>query len=354
MNIVYVINAIKPSGPNEVLLNMVSGLAESHDITIVSFMSPNNEEMEKLEKLGVKNINLHTAKSKIPMVGAKRLRKILKEIKPDIVHSHGILSDIAVVRSGYSKKAVTTIHNNMFEDYIFTFGRIKGSIYVILHILYLQRFRKVICCSKYAAKELRHFVSKVSYVHNGIAIGVGKCDIDVRKKLNIPKRSRVFIYTGKLSTRKNIVKLIKDFKVCKKPTDYLLILGDGILKGECMKLVGDSSHILLLGFQSNVQPYLAQSDVYISLSRSEGFSISILEALRSNLLLLLSDIPSHREVFEVANGKNIGALVCNADLSKAMCSLTARNKASSDLFNNNFTNVKMMDKYFTIYEDIVR
>ena len=46
MRIVYVINSIKRSGPNQVLLNMVSGIkGKDYDIKVVENLKPNQVGM---------------------------------------------------------------------------------------------------------------------------------------------------------------------------------------------------------------------------------------------------------------------------------------------------------------------
>lgn len=356
MKIVYVINANKATGPNQVLLNMISGLQKNkkNDIFVISFLPDIESEATKLKNLGAQLINLKVTKGNIPTAGAKKLRTTLDAIKPDIIHSHGILSDIAVIRSGYAKIAVTTIHNNMFEDYIFTFGKLKGWLYIVAHLLYLRKFARVVCCSKFAAKKLQPFLSKkkLSYIHNGITKKKPDfTETNIHNKYKIPKQSRIFLYVGKLNSRKNVIQLIEEFNKNKKKEDYLLIIGDGELSKKCKLLA--NSHIKLLGFQSDIQSFLEKSDIYISLSHSEGFSISILEAMRTNLLLLLSDIPSHREVFEVAGTKAIGALAePNGDIAKAMSNLDKKTSQSFAVFSKSFTDTAMMDSYYKIYKEI--
>ena len=82
------------------------------------------------------------------------------------------------------------------------------------------------------------------------------------------------------------------------------MLGDGDLKDKCQKY--DSSQIKILGFKDNPIDYMQASDVYTSNSGSEGFSISIIEALECGLYLLLSEITSHIECFNIDSNYYIG------------------------------------------------
>lgn len=86
--------------------------------------------------------------------------------------------------------------------------------------------------------------------------------------------------------------------------EYLLVLGKGDKEAECKEKA--DSHVKMIGFQSDPIAYMNISDVYVSASKSEGFSISVLEALSCGLGLLLSDIPSHREVVEMGRDVYLG------------------------------------------------
>ena len=66
------------------------------------------------------------------------------------------------------------------------------------------------------------------------------------------------------------------------------------------------------------------SDVYVSASKSEGFSISVLEALSCGLGLFLSDIPSHREVVEMGQDVYLGEIFSSGDFEIKLNALRER------------------------------
>ncbi len=352
MKITYVINSIKRSGPNQVLLNMVSGLVgNDYSIEVVAFFDGGDlREVKKLEKLGAKVVILGVPKSKIISVGSKRLKQHLSN-DIDIVHSHGILSDIAVIRAGFGSKAVSTIHNDMFEDYIFTFGKSKGLLYIFFHIWYLRFFKQVVCCSEAANKKLSRYIRGSISIVNGIAYDkqkpVKSAEIDVRKQLGIPTGAKVFLYTGKLTNRKNVIGLLESFSKACNQNEYLIIVGEGDLMSECVKYA--SKNIFIVGFQAEVMPYYKAADVYVSASRSEGFSISVVEALAENLLLLLSDIPSHLEVFAIDKGMYIGEIFSKDSFLSGKNQLEISKTQSREYYDRYLTDQVMMKAYKKVY-----
>ena len=94
------------------------------------------------------------------------------------------------------------------------------------------------------------------------------------------------------------------------------MLGDGADIQEC-KTASDN-HIIFFGFKDRPLDYMNIADVYISASRSEGFSISILEALSCGLGVFLSDIPSHKEIFEISEDIYLGEYFSESDFGKKL------------------------------------
>ncbi len=66
------------------------------------------------------------------------------------------------------------------------------------------------------------------------------------------------------------------------------------------KVIGQSrNEIRKLGFISDVKKELATVDIFISMSEREGMPYSVLDAIDSGCLLILSDVPGHRDFFGI-------------------------------------------------------
>jgi glycosyltransferase involved in cell wall biosynthesis len=80
----------------------------------------------------------------------------------------------------------------------------------------------------------------------------------------------------------------------------LLMLGDGSLRPKILRVLsgnGALGQVHLAGQVSSAQlpAYYAAADLYVSASRSDGSSVSLLEAMACGLPALVSDIPGNRE-----------------------------------------------------------
>ncbi len=167
-----------------------------------------------------------------------------------------------------------------------------------------------VCCSKYIYNDLSKKLENLIIIRNGVEYKVDYHNVS-RESLNISSDALVYIYVGKLISRKNVLWLAKQFENYHNQDEYLLILGNGS-EVNMFDSINDN-HIRLCGFIDTPEAYLEISDVYVSASLAEGLSLSVLEALPFGMLLLLSDIPSHREVFQLCEEVYIGEMFRCAD-----------------------------------------
>lgn len=306
VRIAYVINYIVKNGPSSVLLNLINNLDKAeYDISLITLFEGNDlEVVSALRSNGVTVYECKTLSRMKCLFGqSKEFSDAVEKGYFDILHTHGIIPDILSSRLCTTAKRITTIHNNMYEDYLDTYGYAKSRIFIALHLAALKQLDECVCCSKSVYDVLKQHLPNVSFIRNGIE-PTHAHSVVTRAEVNVPENACVFLYAGVLNSRKNIVWLIENFVQCHKNDEYLLVLGSGEKEAECKEKVDD--HVRMLGFQTDPIAYMNISDVYVSASKSEGFSISVLEALSCGLGLLLSDIPSHREVVRMGGTVYLG------------------------------------------------
>lgn len=301
IRIAYVINYIINNGPSNVVLNIIRNLDKSqYAITLITLFKGNDDNV--VEKLCEDGIEVYECKSLNRMGcllnNSKEFFDVINSKRFDIIHTHGFIPDILSSRIKDKLKKVTTIHNNMYEDYFDSYGYFKSVIFTRLHLDALKKLDECICCSKAVYDVMKFKLKNISYIRNGIELIQAK-SIITREELNIPRKAKVFIYVGALNVRKNVVWLIDEFVKCHLNDEYLLILGQGEKEIECKKRADD--HVLILGFKNDPIAYMNISDIYVSASKSEGFSISVLEALSCGLIIFLSDINPHKEIYQISN-----------------------------------------------------
>lgn len=144
------------------------------------------------------------------------------------------------------------------------------------------------------AKLVNPFV-KCVYIPNGI---------DMEKfspkgaKLNLPAKSPVILCVGALTKEKRIDLAIK--AVSKLDGAFLMIVGDGPLKEELeylgKRLLGDRFIITKLDYSQMPKVYRAADAFTLPSREYMSFEIVVLEALASNLPVVVNDDPIRREI----------------------------------------------------------
>lgn len=348
VRIAYVINYIVKNGPSSVVLNLINNLDRSeYDISLITLFEGNNAEVvSALRSNGVTIYECTTLSRMKCLLGrSKEFSDVVDKGHFDILHTHGIIPDILSSRLHTAAKRITTLHNNMYEDYLDSYGYAKSRIFIALHLAALKKLDESVCCSKSVYDVMKQHLPNASFICNGIEPVQAHSAI-TRAEVDVPENARIFLYAGVLNSRKNIVWLIEEFVRYHESDEYLLVLGSGEKEAECKAKADD--HVRMLGFHTDPIAYMNISDVYVSASKSEGFSISVLEALSRGLGLFLSDIPSHREVVEMGQAVYLGETFSPDDFEIKLNALRKRkaNMAAIKAFQEKNLSAKEMTKQY--------
>ena len=358
IRIAYVINFIVKGGPSAVVLNMIHNLDRSRfePVLITLFEGSSPEIIAKEKKHGVTVIECrHKSRMQFILHGLPEYKHILESNHIDIVHGHGFVPDVMNARLNNGTKTISTLHNIMFEDYAFNYGKIKGAIYCRIHLWALRHLSRSVCCSRSVYDVMKYKLKNATFIRNGIE-PVQAHSVITRNELGLSKEAKVFLYAGVLSSRKNVRNLVGLFKKYHNGNEFLLILGKGEKLEECKQVADD--HIQFLGFQTDMAAYMNISDVYVSASKSEGFSISVLEALSCGLGLFLSDIPSHHEVISMADTCYIGEVFTETSFQSQLDKLRKnyyqlKKEAIKNWQKENLSACYMTRQYMNLYEKVM-
>jgi glycosyltransferase involved in cell wall biosynthesis len=151
-------------------------------------------------------------------------------------------------------------------------------------------------------------------VHGGVDFkafsGAAPDRESLRARLKIPKDVVVMGTVGRLTPVKGYDVLVAAAEVLvrKGLPVRVLIGGEGRLRPALedeIRSRGLQGSVSLVGFQSDVRGFLSSLDVYVQSSRSEGFGISLLEALAVGLPCVATDVGGTAELL----GGDTGVLV---------------------------------------------
>lgn len=134
---------------------------------------------------------------------------------------------------------------------------------------------------------------------------MGERNADLITRLKKDTNSFVFVTTCRLVQVKNLGTLIKVFaEIVEENQDKglkLWIVGDGPERENLKFLereLGIQENVVFLGFQEDVVPFLEQADVFVLPSFSEGFSISLVEAMLCGLPCIVTNQGGPSEIVE--------------------------------------------------------
>lgn len=136
-------------------------------------------------------------------------------------------------------------------------------------------------------KVLNSFLPDViSLLKNKILVVPNGVDVRIRKR-NTKRNSNSVICVGRFDFIKGQDLLLRSWQIieARHPKWNLLFLGDGPLLNEAI-FFAHSNHIprvQFLGFQHNVNTFLADCKIFACPSREEGMSIAVLEAMAASL-----------------------------------------------------------------------
>jgi len=204
-------------------------------------------------------------------------------------------------------KVILHCHQTAYRNAINNLKRGDGLRFIInlsrvpREILAFRIFRTILSVSSNVQKDISRFpyYSKSTLLTNFVPETVfqfsKKDREEVRLELGINELEKVYISTSRLEKNKEILRTLQLWSKKNDFNSKLLIIGGGTLRNTVVSLTEKDSRVLYLGSKNRSQlgRYLSASDFYISGSKNEGLSLSILEALTNGLNVLVSSEVRH-------------------------------------------------------------
>jgi glycosyltransferase involved in cell wall biosynthesis len=226
---------------------------------------------------GIDFIDLKTIKASRSFF---KLLKLIRNARPHAVFSTTDHINILTAMVACFIKVphlIARASNN--PDQMKQFYGYKARFYNLFTSFFSDRFNFIVCQSEEMrqsfAKQYRVDPTKLKVIPNPVLLtkAVKKCTL-----ATYPKK---LVAVGRLSQEKGMFRLLESMR--QLPANYLLnIIGDGPLMGELMVRVAQNElgdRVKLSGQVSDVSTQIAQHDLLVLTSFTEGFPNVILEAL---------------------------------------------------------------------------
>jgi len=112
------------------------------------------------------------------------------------------------------------------------------------------------------------------------------------------------VLCSRLDKRKNVPEAIRAFSAIPGQLSSMVIIGDGAEKRKLAELARKSNKkITLMGSvdHNELQAILSRSEIFVTTSLSEGFGLSLLEAMSAGCAVIASNIGAHTELVRHMN-----------------------------------------------------
>jgi glycosyltransferase involved in cell wall biosynthesis len=220
----------------------------------------------------------------------RRVRELLRQLKPDVVHTHQIGALFYAGPAARREKVQAVIHTEHINN-VAKSPTLNRKIRTRLLWRMAGSFADRFCCVSddvaVAARAYRTVAHrKVNVVLNGIdtaTFGEAGDGEALLQRLGIPRSALVIGTVGRLNEVKKQDLLIRSFARLPAggPEPHLLLVGDGPESESLQRLAADlgvAGRVHFAGYQARPEHFLHLMDIFALTSRLEGMPLAILEA----------------------------------------------------------------------------
>lgn len=228
---------------------------------------------------------------------ARRVRRLLDDLDPDVVHVHEPAVPVVSLAAASWGRAPTVATFHAWSD---TARAYRGAGVVLRRLVAGLDARIAVshAAAAYHAEALRIPVGRFAVIPNGVEVG--------RFAAARPFPSMVrpnLVFVGRLEPRKGLEDLVRAFVLLKvdHPDLRLYVVGDGPERDRCQELLPLRlrSDVVFLGRvdDDEVPRVFASASLFVAPARGgESFGIVLAEAMAAGAPVVASDLPGYRSV----------------------------------------------------------
>lgn len=345
-------NFIVEGGVNSFVYDLCYSLKEQGcHVSLIGILRlgyDSNPEVEKLRNAGVRVECIGASSKKDALLhGIVKLRSLIKDISngdQSICNLHlklSVLMGVLAIQGLKNVKCVETYHS-LYSKYW-----LQTKVLSPFIAMYIP-------CSESAMNEfVKRFhpkLNKVTAISNGV-----NCEKLRRMSVRKNENAITAVSVGRFTNQKNLHVTAEAFsKITSKDFVYK-IFGDGEMRQQIVEAVGDSKKVELCGQVSrqNIIEEITNCDIVVMPSLWEGLSIFMLEAMALGRPMMISNVPSLRDVFgekPLKNGENWR--LCSWGYLVETSNVNAYNEAMNHFLKHQNLSAKMqmeIEKYSTLY-----
>jgi glycosyltransferase involved in cell wall biosynthesis len=297
-------------GAQSAVALLLPGLVGQFEVTLAAHGS--GPLRGAAEAAGVRYVELRHVRRPIEVwhdgLALVELVRLCRHVRPDVVHANsskmGVLGRLAAWLAGVPVR-ILTVHGWSFAAY----DGLAGRSFLWIERLMRPLTTAVVCVAEATREQ-----------------GLAARTCDARRTVVIPNAVDVrsfrpasgqggtaqIVSVGRFAYPKDFTTLLEALALVRAPC-HAVLAGDGPALpavAAAVRREGLSQRVELLGARADVPDLLAGADVFVLSSRSEGFPVSVLEAMAAGLPVVATDVGG---VGEAVEDGETGILVPAAD-----------------------------------------
>ena len=320
IKILRIINRFNIGGPTYNATFLTKYLSEDFETMLIGGLPEEGESdsLHILQEYGLDPILLEEMKRTPSFQGDrkayKRLKEIIREFKPDIVHTHASKAGALGRKAAHELNVpviIHTFHGHVFHSY---FGKFKSRIYKLIERRLAKKSTGIVAISNLQKEELskEHNIcagKKITVIPLGFDLNKFHENLEEKRQItraeySIMEDEVAICIIGRLAPIKNHTLFLESIELVSKQTDKkiaVFIVGDGAerisieLKIENMQL-GSNVRFVLTSWIKNIDYFNAGMDILCLTSNNEGTPVSLIEAQAANIPVISTDVGGVRDV----------------------------------------------------------
>ena len=254
------------------------------------------------------------------------LRRIVREVNPEILHTHTFKAGLIGRLVGGNYKRVHTFHGHLFGDQ--TFSALEKFAISRIEKFLASRTDLLISVGERVGVELREFGIGTSNRWVSISPGVNPLPTIEKSKareiLDLDPESILIGWMARVTGVKNPYLLVEVAKHL--PEIKFVMAGGGDLLEEIRKIA--PNNLQILGW-TDASLFWSAIDIALSTSYNEGMPIALIEAQMAGIPVVATDVGSNAEV--IVSGET--GEICPRDLKSIRRALILLTSDEKRLYN---------------------
>ena len=246
-------------------------------------------------------------------------RKIIRKTKLDVLHLQSRDDLIAGTLAGkhFKKRIIWTDHAD-FRAFIFQNINLPLKNFIGKYIYRLsKKVHHITTISHYEKTTIERILAPRK-IHNLSVIYNGVYDFYQQKNSQVvSKNDFVFGFMGRICQEKGIEELLVAFQKLQSEKSNILLKIYGTGEEEYLtklKTQYISSNIQWCGFVNDIKQAFQSFDIFVLPTYKEGLSLSILEAMMMQKIIITTDIPENHELIQAQRNGYLAKVKDSEDL----------------------------------------